>query len=310
MSTMSLADLQALYESTARIVYTTRICQFVPSVLMVYDHILSFDQEVEHIWGRALSAPTVLYILLRYLGTAYGIFSGVAFLMAPMPEIFGKVFIYIQGWPSSIIVWLVQIILQMRIHALYGRKKLLFYLVTAAFVIEIAAMSTILIIGNVLAETTNEPLPGLNVCTDTNTPKIFYSYWLPVIGFEGILCILALYAGFEHSQNRFKGPGGGRLVDAIIKGNVLYFVFILVACIVNAVMWQTLPYQWLEVPEGFPECVEVIVGCRLLLHLRQTFARTVKESRGDTYVLSELYFIPHRSPQANAMDAVFANSRH
>ncbi|KIJ59369.1 hypothetical protein HYDPIDRAFT_33233 [Hydnomerulius pinastri MD-312] len=50
--------------------------------------------------------------------------------------------------------------------------------------------------------------------------------------------------------------------------NVMYFVGVLVSCIINAAMWQNLGSQWLQVPDGFPLVVEVIAGCRLILHIR------------------------------------------
>ncbi|KIJ67241.1 hypothetical protein HYDPIDRAFT_107983 [Hydnomerulius pinastri MD-312] len=46
---MSTIPEVAEYISVARVVQVTRICQS-PYVVMFYDHILTFDQEVEPIW--------------------------------------------------------------------------------------------------------------------------------------------------------------------------------------------------------------------------------------------------------------------
>ncbi|KIJ61113.1 hypothetical protein HYDPIDRAFT_31623 [Hydnomerulius pinastri MD-312] len=40
------AQLMAEYIDVARVVEITRMCQLVPYVAMVYDHLLTFDQEL------------------------------------------------------------------------------------------------------------------------------------------------------------------------------------------------------------------------------------------------------------------------
>ncbi|KIJ66089.1 hypothetical protein HYDPIDRAFT_27284 [Hydnomerulius pinastri MD-312] len=71
----TIADEVALYIYGAHVVQLTRMCQVAPYVAMLYDHLLTFDLEVEHIWKRQRSMSTVLYVVLRYVGGAYGLFS-------------------------------------------------------------------------------------------------------------------------------------------------------------------------------------------------------------------------------------------
>ncbi|KIJ60035.1 hypothetical protein HYDPIDRAFT_32614 [Hydnomerulius pinastri MD-312] len=304
----------AEYINASRIDQVTRICQLAPYVAMVYDHILTIDQEVEHIW-RSLSLSTVLYVMLRYGGTAatlvnafgaslhlsfthvrlisivcpaflaqasasnelYVVQNTVAFPICvhPTEGSTGKVFIVLQGWPGSLTVWLVQFILQMRLYALYNHSRKLLYLMGGAYIVEIATMSTILVIANVIANTVNEPASGIFICDDLNTPKIFYSFWLAPLVFESILCLLAIWIGIQRSKEHFRPASirGTRLVNVVIMGNVGYFVGILLACIVNAAMWQNLSSQWMEVPEGFFQAIEIIAGCRLILHTRSAATR-------------------------------------
>ncbi|KIJ59357.1 hypothetical protein HYDPIDRAFT_33225 [Hydnomerulius pinastri MD-312] len=77
---MSTIAEVAEYISVARVVQIIRICQMVPCILMFYDHILTFDQEVEHIWKSSWSLNTVVYIILRYSGSATGLLTMFAFL--------------------------------------------------------------------------------------------------------------------------------------------------------------------------------------------------------------------------------------
>ncbi|KAI5992878.1 hypothetical protein EDD15DRAFT_949458 [Pisolithus albus] len=71
MQSTTTADFITL----AKIARITRICQLVSSVVMVYDYLISVDQEVEQIWKRPKTTTTILYLILRYFGTLCGVFN-------------------------------------------------------------------------------------------------------------------------------------------------------------------------------------------------------------------------------------------
>ncbi|KAF8843232.1 hypothetical protein BDN67DRAFT_964600 [Paxillus ammoniavirescens] len=269
MSTM--ADLVAEYISAVHLVQLTRFCQMAPYVVMLYDHFLTFDQEIEHIWNKPWTLTSILYITLRYPGSAFGWFSATAFL-GSWSYNFCKIFIYVQGWPASVTVWLVQFILQMRLYALYNKSKKLVVFTGAIYLAEIIAMSGILLKANLDVETSNHPLPGINICTALMTPSVFYSFWIPPLIFESILCFLSIWIGVKRSRQYLQPAlvkgNRMRLVNVVIMGNVMYFFGILLSCVVNAAMWQALGPGWIEIPEGFPQAIEIIAGCRLILHIR------------------------------------------
>ncbi|KIJ62348.1 hypothetical protein HYDPIDRAFT_114878 [Hydnomerulius pinastri MD-312] len=138
----------------------------------------------------------------------------------------------------------------------------------------------------------SEPVAGLYICTDIwgSTIFKFYSFWIPVVIFESILCLLALCVSIRHllSGYRARGINGVDLSGALVKGNVFYFFCILVACVVNTAMWQNLGFQWIEVPEGFPVTMAVVVGCRLILSLRSALLQDSEAEVGEQVVSSRL----------------------
>lgn len=177
----------------------------------------------------------------------------------------------VQGWPACFLVWLVQIILQLRLYALYNRSRKVLIFMGSAFLVEILAMTTILIIANLTSGTSSEPIPGVKICTNEDTSNSFYVFWLPILCFEFLLCSLAVRAGIQRSRDDIGFiPLSNRvfLLDVLVKGNVGYFLVIFFVGVVNAVMWGALSPEWVEVPEGFPHGVAVIAGCRLILHIR------------------------------------------
>ncbi|KAF8517355.1 hypothetical protein BU17DRAFT_66924 [Hysterangium stoloniferum] len=58
----------------------TNYMTIFPAVILVYDHVLTFAQELERIWQRKLTINTALFLVLRY-GTLLGM---VFILMAPV----------------------------------------------------------------------------------------------------------------------------------------------------------------------------------------------------------------------------------
>ncbi|KIM51575.1 hypothetical protein SCLCIDRAFT_142986 [Scleroderma citrinum Foug A] len=134
-----------------------------------------------------------------------------------------------QDWAGLVIVWTVQVILQMRLYALYdGSKRLLVFMVTF-FAAEVGIMLWFLISTNLLSNGSILPPRHRTVCVSSGVPvEIGVGLWIPPFVFEAILALLAVGAGIKHSRQesrsqslRFNKP---QLVGFLIRGNVIYFV--------------------------------------------------------------------------------------
>ncbi|KAH7922530.1 hypothetical protein BV22DRAFT_1037361 [Leucogyrophana mollusca] len=283
---MSTAMSQSALVSALNVIQWTRICQLVPCVLVVYDHLLTLDGEVEYIWTKPFSFASILYLLVRYAGDAMTILDAAAYLnLSPSLE-FCNIFIYLQGWPISAIGWCMQIILQLRVYALYNRSNRVLIFTILCYIAEIA--STAVFMGRPSTDVVvmNEVLPGVGLCTTSSVPSSFDDFWYPVMLFEGILCALALWAGITHirelrglgSEGAIQGFRPGRVIEVFVRDNVFYFVCTSVICSVNVAVWQTLGENWFEIPAGFTFVAEVIMGCRLVLRMRESCYRPLGAS--------------------------------
>ncbi|KAH7922529.1 hypothetical protein BV22DRAFT_1131339 [Leucogyrophana mollusca] len=323
------SHLEAAIVNAANIIRITRICQLSSAIIIIYDHLITFNQEVEFIWKKPWSLATVIYLIVRYVGDGLGLLDAagickpltlfltphkrhiIAAFMSESPSqefqswqlnfvcssvspictlggrtqttpvTAGQVFLHLQGWPSAVLDWLMQIVLQMRIYALYKRSNRVLSFTALGYLAEIIAMSTILGIANAHIVAINEPIPGIGICSATNIPASFYRFWLPIIAFEGTLCLLALWVGIRDLVSGFRAQGinGINVLEVLVKDSVFYFLCLVLACVVNAAMWQTLGEAWLEVPEGFSIAAKVVIGCRLILNLPKTFAQRPLHSR-------------------------------
>lgn len=71
---------------------------------------------------------------------------------------------------------------------------------------------------------TNEVLPGLYVCADVRAPSFYrlYLLWLPLIVYDGALCLLALWHAWI-SGYRVGRTDGACIQDGLVAGNASYF---------------------------------------------------------------------------------------
>lgn len=145
------------------------------------------------------------------------------------------------------------VVLQMRLYALYSLNKKVLALMVTSFIVT-STMSGI-IMGRVLASITGcaslnassstftnhhlrfvatarpfaflrlEPLSDVVFCAPSNVSLKFFTFWIPMLANECLLCFLALVRGFQ----TFRSGGtlfrsGRRLVGILIRDSALYFV--------------------------------------------------------------------------------------
>lgn len=266
------------FAHAAHIVWVTRICQLCPCIIFCYDYLLTLDREVEFIWRRPMRSSSVLYVIVRFGGGALVFLTATAFMSTHTSKEFCSFFLEMQGWPSFCVLWAVQLILQLRVYALYRRSQAVLIAMAVGFTVEVIVMSIFLGIGMAKTANTNEPLPNIRICSVTQAPPVLAYVWLPDIVFGTFLFVLAARIGFKRGKFGFNIFRMERkdLVDALVYGNVHYFFCILVANVVNTGIWQGLGHNWFEAPEGFAAVIEIILGCRMVLDLKSA----VSDSEG------------------------------
>ncbi|KAG1751541.1 uncharacterized protein EDB91DRAFT_1243795 [Suillus paluster] len=274
---MSDADDIQIFVNVAHSVWITRICQLSPCIIFAYDYLLTLDREVEFIWNAFERQSGEIW--WRYNSHVVAIYLGLEspltdFLLTSIYErkyfYKGEFFLTFQGWASFGVLWAVQLILQLRLYALYSRSQKILIAMAIGFAMEVILMSYFLAIGTAENIITNEPLPGIRFCAVAQSSPVVADVWLPDIVFGAFLFLLAAWIGFKNGRFDFNIYHMERktLTDALVYGNVHYFLCILIANTVNAGIWQGLGYSWFEVPEGFAAVIEVILGCRMVLDLR------------------------------------------
>jgi len=228
---------------------------------------------------------------------------------------FGFRWQYIAGTFSIISV---EVILQLRLYAMYHRStKLIIFTGTLCLV---EAATVLALIGKSLVAMDVTATGKVSCCTLPDAP-FFGGFWGPILGFETLLFGLALYKGYQNSARQAElqvTPGAGsRLIDALVKDSVVYFLVIFAVFLVNFIVPFVDPLR-VEYVVEFAMAFSSIMGNRILLSIRSAFADR-QESTGT--VLSTHISVMHTQsagrisedawpPTANGCEKVDLSARH
>ncbi|KAI6123402.1 hypothetical protein EDD16DRAFT_648209 [Pisolithus croceorrhizus] len=255
---------------------TIGFLQAVPATFMVYDCVLYLDDEIEYVWRKRLSSVSVAYLIFRYLGIIYTMFSLREFVLniASTSEAILNTFPILSMCMNCLSVWFVQIILGLRLYALYNGSKRVLLVIGLGFVAEFATMVVcITLLG--LPSDRHVLDVGSNISAYPSAARKIYANYGTIVVYEIMLFLLALLAAVRQYREKPGPPlanwsGAKRLGDVLIEGNVVYFLGYMLYAIFYFVVSLTLPCAWLLGILTVGSALASTIGCRLILHIRST----------------------------------------
>ncbi|KAL1948478.1 hypothetical protein VTO73DRAFT_12553 [Trametes versicolor] len=190
-------------------------------------------------------------------------------------------YFYWEGTAGSLMLYSVEIILQLRIYAMYHKNKWLAMFNAAFFFAEISVMLIVYNYGISVGTTLATP-PGLTGCYGITTSYLF-SIWIPGLVFEMWLVLLAIYKAIERARSGIVVNGHRLdLLALLIRDNVIYFVVIALGLLTNTIMWFAAPDGLAASAVSMSHASMIVSGTRLLLNLFEAFHQRVQRSLGVT----------------------------
>ncbi|KAF9547859.1 hypothetical protein CPC08DRAFT_358915 [Agrocybe pediades] len=288
----------------ARDVQVTRFTVLSACCFLIYEHLITFDEEVNLIWVSKLarmSLGKVLFLLNRYFGlfavlcALYGSLSGSVTDAVSFQYQLGKT------WGLVAFTILGEAILQLRIYALYINHKYLIAFMVTCFVVSISLSSVVYGVSGVHMhgfEAFAVVLPnGERFCSAKYTDvKYLYTAFIPPLAFETFLFILALLRGLQTRRSRsaarsltaFGGGARKRLADVLFRDSVIYFVLICAAYFVTLMLFQFAPAFLKETSAFFLIFLTCTMSNRLILSIRSTASCTRIMCTADTDILVQV----------------------
>ncbi|KZV97776.1 hypothetical protein EXIGLDRAFT_764133 [Exidia glandulosa HHB12029] len=215
-----------------------------------YDWILTLNDEFEYIWRRRWSFSKGLFLLIRVTTVFYAVPEtprhGILILIAAVRRIGGvlviayrmnicNVFSWALAIATAVIVFEIDIVLQLRVWVLYRKSRWILYLNGALFLGNLIC-AVVLFLQLFSKEQFVEVPPWIQgACYDIR-PKALGAIWAAPLCYEIHLTVLMVYkVARDHRLNgHLEGPS---LASTLVRDSVLYFVLLVGVVGLNIVFW-------------------------------------------------------------------------
>lgn len=275
MSAAQLAEYKELMH-TFHVLQSSDISTAAAMSWVAYDIVLTFGEEIEFIWKAKWSLPKCLYIAARYYGLiTLIVYIAVTLLSNPSETLCGAWQWFI-GLGVIFFVAVVDLILLLRIDALYGRKKKVFIPLLILYIVEVALATSVGIV--VIKQTVQFSKPAyipITGCYNKPPAHVVLYAWIPSLVIAWIFYGLTVYRLFKElkiqSWFTLTAASGGDHAASMIHiffrdGSIwfgLAFSVVLITVVFQAVggVLVALGPQWLCATYS-------VLGSRLILNLR------------------------------------------
>ncbi|KAF9033574.1 hypothetical protein BJ165DRAFT_1534522 [Panaeolus papilionaceus] len=268
MSTITDQQFITLFKKNLIPLYVVLPCL----VWVLHDYFIKLEEEVKYVWGKQLNLGKGLYLWIRYYTILLLLFDAVQIHSFAIPGVATKSVCLAMDPTIRVVgavsLWSIEIIMQLRIYALYNRSKKIAIFNALCFLLSIAAFMIILIINAIrrpalIAKAIGLPLPGCPVVNGL----VQWAQWIPATVFELIMFTEALYKSLTSLSKRLKLKQRVSLEEVLLGDHILYFFGIFILLIFNNMMVITgvtrIPWFGLA---PFHASMGIMT-CRMLLNL-------------------------------------------
>jgi len=246
---------------------------------ILHDYFVTLEDEIRYIWPQRLSPSKFMFFWIRYYSITLLLFDVIQIHVFARPGITSNnlcvamdTIIRVVG---AVSLWSVEIIMQLRVYALYGCSKRIAALNLILFAGSIAGFMWILIYNHsrrasVIASSIHLGLPG---CPSVHS-GIEWAQWVPATIYEGILFGFALFKTFETTISTLRKEGTISLYAILLRDNILYFFGIAALLVFNNLMVVSLTHiPWFSY--GPFHAAVGIMTSRMLINLRKATSKDV-----------------------------------
>ncbi|KAG1798947.1 uncharacterized protein HD556DRAFT_163181 [Suillus plorans] len=275
-------------------------------VVMIYDWVLTFGEEIELIWRQRWSLMTVLYLIIRYIRTPYSVVN----LLRSMPSVsltdaVSAITYYATNGTTVAVICMLGVITIARLHAMYqGSRMMLIFLVIIFLAVIIACgVITAIELDDIVAE--ESILSGTYMCGYVfggDEQLLTSMFWMLNTVWEILALCLSVWVAVKHFRElrrlgRSTGSTIGDYFRVLIQSHVLYFAsFVGVSCLQLAVLSLEISHSNSIAPLILGGALRIssavqmfVLGPRLILSVREYHAKLVEDSDADTSINSIVF---------------------
>ncbi|KAF8189750.1 hypothetical protein BJ912DRAFT_903432 [Pholiota molesta] len=255
---MSSPELDAL-ATGARHLLAGKYFQIAAFVMLLYDHALTFSDEVERVWKKKISYGTTLFLINRYASPLEFIVILDAFDDSRWTMFACKHFVIFEGAATVALVAICQLIMILRVYALWNRSTIVMTVLLTLWTAQIVISAVGLHTGFAV------PLPAiLTGCILTGSGSIFPSIWISALVTDTFIFIFTIGRTHQYIRDSGKAP----TLHLFVRDGALYFFVIFMANLLNTLMFFLAPSDLKAIGASFSQLITSLMVSRLYLSLR------------------------------------------
>ncbi|KAF8700061.1 hypothetical protein AX14_000831, partial [Amanita brunnescens Koide BX004] len=269
MSSFSQSDFIRLFRSNLVPAYVI----LASLTWILYDYFLTLDDEVKLVWPQRWNRGKICFLFVRYYTITLLVLNVAEIHYFTHPgyatDTACVAFDLISRIAGAIALWAIEIIMQLRIYALFGCSRKIAIFNAILFFGSMASFLGITIYSGLqrqklIATAIHLPLPGCPVING----GIEWTEWIPATIYEAILFGFAVFKYIQRSPTKVPGI---ELVNILINDNILYFFG--VACILvfnNLMVAGKTHIPWFSLGPFYASLG--IMTSRMILHMLKNLA--------------------------------------
>ncbi|KAF8845723.1 hypothetical protein BDN67DRAFT_293714 [Paxillus ammoniavirescens] len=289
-------------DSQWRAFHLTKMFQAAAAALFLYDYVLNFNREIVLVWRQEFTRKTALFLMFRSLHHGTRTIQRASnephiLVITSISSPRCNNYIPFHVWMTAFSLWTMQGLLQFRCHALNNHHKGRIIFLTSFFALEVSAMIVISIL--VPGTRGNNGIVAGPMCSFAGN-RYFYGFTIPVLSFECLLIALTFSGGLRHFTEMRSvisdwTPGSMMLITT--RDALIHFVVTCTGYSIAGAIWLHNPLLF-EIPLSVVLAVNVVIGSRVFLNLRQLTSRYNPED------------LPEMVPNVHASHLLFASQEN
>ncbi|THU90879.1 hypothetical protein K435DRAFT_968436 [Dendrothele bispora CBS 962.96] len=243
----------------------------------LHDYFVTLEDEIRYIWPQKFNVAKFFFLWIRYYTVTLLLFDVVQIHVFAIPGVASDDVCValdpITRVASVISLWSVEIIMQLRVYALFKCSKRVAVFNGILFLGSIAGFLWILYHntqrrGAIIADAIHLPLPG---CPSIHT-GIEWAQWVPATAYECVLFGFALYKTLRSTTERIRNGVHVSLYSLLLRDNLFYFFGIACLLVFNNLMVVGLTHiPWFSY-SPFHAAVGILTT-RMMLNIRKAAAK-------------------------------------
>ncbi|KAF9475915.1 hypothetical protein BDN70DRAFT_883128 [Pholiota conissans] len=234
--------------------------QVAAFVMLLYDHALTISDEVERVWKKRISGGSLLFLLNRYVTPLQFIIIIDAFNDPRWPKSVCSRFVVFEGASTVVLVAICQLIMILRVYALYHRSSVILGVLMTLWTAQI----TVSAIGLHTGITVPLP-PQLVGCILTGDGPIFPCIWVAPLVTDTCIFGLTIWRTHRYIRDSGKAP----TLYLFVRDGSAYFAAIFMANFLNTMMYFLATEDLKAIGASFSQLITALMVSRLYLNLRQ-----------------------------------------